>query len=78
MINMVLRDLQLTTVELQLIVKIIQFLLDVCWTRTVLAHAEGQQHVDLKYGNRQADTNMHEQCLVMPPFFSFKSNLNTM
>lgn len=42
------KKLHLTTVELQLVVKVIQFLLDVSWTRTVLAHTEGQQHVDLR------------------------------
>lgn len=37
-----------TTVELQLVVEIIQLLLDVCGTRTVVTSAERQQHVDLK------------------------------
>lgn len=38
-----------TTVELQLVVEIVQLLLDVGGTRTVVASAERQQHVDLKY-----------------------------
>lgn len=38
-----------TTVELQLVVEIIQLLLDVGGTRAVVASAERQQHVDLKY-----------------------------
>ncbi|TNN87240.1 hypothetical protein EYF80_002442 [Liparis tanakae] len=39
-LHMKVFPLCLTTVELQLVVEIIQFLLDVCWTRTVLAHTE--------------------------------------
>lgn len=38
-----------TTVELQLVVEIVQLLLDVRGTRTVVTGAERQQHVDLKY-----------------------------
>lgn len=38
-----------TTVELQLVVEVVQLLLDVGGTRTVFASAERQQHVDLKY-----------------------------
>lgn len=47
---MFLQELHLTTVELQLIMKIIEFLLDVCRARAVLSHTEVQQHVDLKCG----------------------------
>lgn len=36
--------------ELQLIMKIIEFLLDVCRAWAVLSHTEVQQHVDLKCG----------------------------
>lgn len=43
-----LLGLHLTAVELELVVEIVELLLDVCRTRTVLAHTEGQQHVDLK------------------------------
>lgn len=50
------KDLNLTTVELQLVVEIKQFLLDVCRTRTVVAHAECQQHVDLDDRNKKVDT----------------------
>lgn len=42
--------------QLQLVVKIVEFLLDVRRTRTVLAHAERQQHVDLKYKNVKSVT----------------------
>lgn len=45
---LVVQELHLTTMELQLAVKIVEFLLDASWTRAVLAHTEGQQHVDLK------------------------------
>lgn len=43
------REQRPTTVELQLVVEIIQLLLDVRGTRTVITGAERQQHVDLEY-----------------------------
>ena len=61
------KKLHLTTVELQLVVKIIQFLLDVCWTRTVLAHTEGQQHVDLRQKHKLRHLNTHKPRPVSPP-----------
>ena len=41
-----------TAVETKLIVKVVEFLLDLLWTGTVLPHTEVQQHVDLKTPER--------------------------
>lgn len=48
------REQRPTTVELQLVVEIIQLLLDVRGTRTVITGAERQQHVDLEYKKNRA------------------------
>lgn len=43
-------DRRLTTVKLELVVKIVKFLLDFGRTRTVLTRTEGQEHVNLEVG----------------------------
>lgn len=68
------RSLCLTTVELQLVVEIKQLPLDVRRTRTVVAHAEGQQHVDLKHTKKQKHSE-HFQCVSISTGPCWKSNL---